>query len=523
MKNLSLKSKMMIVSAILLVVISITSTWFLKELRNASTEAHRAGAVLSLIESADTEFDHMTIGMRGFLLDPNNKREWDQKSAADEKAAETLEKIITSFTDFPDVIEKVSKIQEYDESFMHKMELELASLVEQRKMDAANEFYFKKYLPTRRKMDEIVTDAKDGAIKHQLKSQEHLETVLASGGSAVFGITVLALIFSFLFNQKIASKVTTSIQALTHKLSSSVMSIELASKNTASASQQIATSATENASAITETLSISEAGKRESERGKNVVGRMADTMVQVADSNSRLESLIKVIEDIQSKTKVINDIVFETRLLSFNASIEAARAGVHGKGFAVVAEEVGKLAAVSGKAAEEINTLLANSTHHVRDIVQTTGQRVIAAKDASQQCEQVFEQMSHAMSEINRAMADMERETHHNSASSEEMANQAQTLALEAKALTGLLGILKGVVSGTAKETDEVSSDSLEISGIQAAPSFQKPAKLHAVPDATYSVTGSSIFKRVDDSGESPDGISDDPVDRADSRWKTSA
>jgi len=40
----------------------------------------------------------------------------------------------------------------------------------------------------------------------------------------------------------------------------------------------------------------------------------------------------------------MNDIVFQTKLLSFNASVEAARAGIHGKGFAVVADEVGNLA-----------------------------------------------------------------------------------------------------------------------------------------------------------------------------------
>ncbi len=58
-------------------------------------------------------------------------------------------------------------------------------------------------------------------------------------------------------------------------------------------------------------------------------------------------------EDIGDKTKVINDIVFQTKRLSFNASVEAARAGEHGKGFAVVAEEVGNLAQMSKDKVQE--------------------------------------------------------------------------------------------------------------------------------------------------------------------------
>jgi methyl-accepting chemotaxis protein len=527
MKSLSLKARMMFVSALLFAVITTAGLTFFREMYSAGARSHRASRVVAMLETADTQFDRMTIGMRGFLLDPGNKSEWEFKENADEKAAELLESAAKEYADFPSLVEKIKLIQEYDELHMHKMEMEIASLVEQKRIDSANEFYFKRYLPTRRKMENLVNDARTLGVKTENEAQAKAEYILTTGGSLLLGITLLSLLASFYFNQRIASGVTRSIQALTEKLSTSVMSIELASKNTASASQQIATSATENASAITETLSISESGKKESDKGKNVVGRMADTMVQVADSNSRLESLIKVIEDIQSKTKVINDIVFETRLLSFNASIEAARAGVHGKGFAVVAEEVGKLAAVSGKAAEEINALLANSTHHVRDIVQTTSQRVNAARDASQQCEQVFEQMSHAMSEINRAMADMERETHHNSASSEEMANQAQTLALEARALTGLLGRLKSVVSGADQQAGSETSEMSELPAREMTFSHKssKP-NLQVVAENPYNVTGESIFRPQ--SGPSQEdghssGSNEDLVDRADARWKNSA
>ena len=93
---------------------------------------------------------------------------------------------------------------------------------------------------------------------------------------------------------------------------------------------------------------------------------------EVERSNSELGQIISVIQEIDSKTQVINDIVFQTKLLSFNASVEAARAGDHGQGFGVVAEEVGNLAKMSGKAANEISSMLTDSIQRVKQIVEKT-------------------------------------------------------------------------------------------------------------------------------------------------------
>ena len=68
---------------------------------------------------------------------------------------------------------------------------------------------------------------------------------------------------------------------------------------------------------------------------------------------------------------MINDIVFQTKLLSFNASVEAERAGEHGKGFAVVAQEVGNLATMSGESAEEITKILDESVKMVQKLVSS--------------------------------------------------------------------------------------------------------------------------------------------------------
>ncbi|MBF0206507.1 MAG: hypothetical protein HQK53_06425 [Oligoflexia bacterium] len=126
------------------------------------------------------------------------------------------------------------------------------------------------------------------------------------------------------------------------------------------------------------------------DEGKDVLNNLRNAMNGIKGGANSLEEIMGVIRDINKKTKIINEIVFETKLLSFNASIEAARAGQYGKGFAIVAQEIGNLALMSGKAALGISSLLESSTSQVRELITYIQGKIKEGENATEDCRRVF-------------------------------------------------------------------------------------------------------------------------------------
>jgi len=162
-------------------------------------------------------------------------------------------------------------------------------------------------------------------------------------------------------------------------------------------------------------VDISSKSEGSANTGKQIVAKVVAAMNGIKDSNEniltttsegnqKINEIVSVINEISEKTKVINDIVFQTKLLSFNASVEAARAGEHGKGFAVVAEEVGNLAQMSGKAAEEIGEILGESISRVENIVtenQSAIEKImVTSKDKIEQGIDITGECDRALEEI---------------------------------------------------------------------------------------------------------------------------
>jgi len=166
----------------------------------------------------------------------------------------------------------------------------------------------------------------------------------------------------------------------------------------------------------------------------------------IKDSSDQILNAVSSLEVITEKVKVIDSIAFQTNILALNASVEAARAGVHGKGFGVVASEVGKLAERSKTAAHDIDELSADS---VKIVAKTKGLLAEIVKDADKSSVLISEialagneQLSGA-NQVNNAVAQLNSLTQSYVANTENLVSGAKILGEQADRLTEAIAYFK--------------------------------------------------------------------------------
>jgi methyl-accepting chemotaxis protein len=139
-----------------------------------------------------------------------------------------------------------------------------------------------------------------------------------------------------------------NVKVLTQNANTTAASLE----ETAAAIEEITATIAKNTQSINEMSKYS----------KNVISA-AKTGEDLANKTTIAMDEINVqVISINESITLIDQIAFQTNILSLNAAVEAATAGEAGKGFAVVAQEVRNLASRSAEVAKEIKTLVENAT-----------------------------------------------------------------------------------------------------------------------------------------------------------------
>lgn len=177
---------------------------------------------------------------------------------------------------------------------------------------------------------------------------------------------------------------------------------------------------------------------------------------KVQEANAQMEVLSKAMDDISSHAqeittiaKAIDDIAFQTSILSLNAAVEAARAGSAGKGFAVVAEEVRNLAGKSAQAAKNTSELIANSTEAVHigteiaqntaDVLRAVVNSIQSVTDAIDHIAVVSNEQSESVEQVAEGINQISLVVQNNSATAEEGAAASEQLSAEATCLRELV------------------------------------------------------------------------------------
>ncbi len=343
--------------------------------------------------------------------------------------------------------------------------------------------------------------------------QRHLAFVIFS----LLGVTAIIVAF---VGAAIGRSIATPILRIATDLGQNSDEVARAANDLLRASEQLSELAEEQAESINETAAstdeiaamvennvgqaassaeMSKTIKTTADKVDASMEKLQLAMNDIRDSNEQIQELVTVIGEIAEKSAVIDEIVFQTKLLSFNASVEAERAGEHGRGFAVVAQEVGNLAKMSGKASIEITSMVKDSVKKAERITRVNSEKVsmvgqlvaetetlldkigVDAEQLQQQAQQILsssKEQSDGIKQINEAMIQLEQATRLNSSSANSTAAASDELRGQATHLAQNVLALLDVVS-------EAASANTPTTGVSTPPSApaprHEPANVHPI------------------------------------------
>src|SRR5690554_3974257 len=257
--------------------------------------------------------------------------------------------------------------------------------------------------------------------------------------SGVGFVAVLSLFYRRLNNDKLDSSTSEAMQQLRYGseqvdqvadglvqagdiLSSSAMQQKSAIEQLLASTEELAATAEQNNQIAVESITALRRAEAQIEGSKDNIDRLLHSVLTIKNSGV----------EIQNINNVIDDIAWQTNLLSLNAMIEASRAGDSHGGFRVVALEVKRLAEGAAEAAASINKLLAVNLQAVQDGVgasedmqsafDTLIDEISPLSTAVRSISEASMEQTQAILQINQGLTDIDKTITLNQQSAEETA-----------------------------------------------------------------------------------------------------